>query len=676
MKKALSNKNTNKPIVGILEWFRPGEYEEVKQAIKDLPELGIKHLRTGISWADWHEEGTKEWYDWLFKTLHAHVEILPCFHYTPPALGEEPKISSPPKNLKDYADFIDVMITEYGQYFEWVELWNEPNNLLDYDFTLDYSWYKFSEMIKMAAYWAGHRGKKVLLGGMSPIDPNWLNLMAERGVLEHIDAIGVHGFPFVFDQKWEGWDVEIKELHNVLNYYQLEKEIWISEAGFSTWNFDEVKQFQEFQNAITANVNRVYWYSLNDLNPKLSTTGGFHLDERDYHFGLKTSMGRKKLLYKLLQKEGLEKIHAHSYIQKDYELSKETYVFITGGAGFVGTNLAARLLEEGNKVMIYDNLLREGVIENLKWLIENYAENLLIQIADIREKDILQKSIDQATAVFHFASQVAVTTSIVDPMEDYEVNLSGTMFLLEAVRNSSHQPPVFFTSTNKVYGNLQNMEFTIHNKRYEAVDEHIKEHGISEKQLLDFHSPYGCSKGAADLYVLDYGKTYGLKTIVFRMSCIYGTHQFGNEDQGWVAHFLISALRGKGLNIYGNGKQVRDILYIDDLVDAFLISLKNIDQLKGQAFNIGGGPKNAVSLLEILEKIKNLTGISPKLEFSEWRRGDQYYYVSDTQKFHQATGWKPKYSVDEGLNALLNWLEENRKLSSDTLTSKNKTLAI
>jgi len=675
MKKHIEK--NKKPIIGILEWFRPGEYEQVKQAIKDLKVLNIKHLRTGISWADWYEDGTKEWYDWLFKTLDKHVEILPCFHYTPPLLGEENKTSSPPKNLKDYADFIDVMITEYGEYFDWVELWNEPNNQLDYDFTLDYSWNKFSEMIGMAAHWAKKRGKKTLLGGMSPIDPNWLKMMAERGVLKYIDAVGIHGFPEVFDQKWRGWKTEINDIKEVLKTFNLQKEIWISEVGFSTWNFDEVKQYKEFKKVLQTDVERIYWYSLKDLDPALSTTGGFHLDEREYHFGLKNNEGKKKLLYKLIEKNGLENIENHKYIAKQYQPIEEKYILITGGAGFVGTNLTAKFLDLGYKVMIYDNLYREGVKENLKWLKKEYQENLIIQIADIREKNILQNSVNNAIAVFHFASQVAVTTSITNPLGDFQINLSGTFNVLECIRKSPHQPPLLFTSTNKVYGNLENLEFKLNKTRYEAVNPEIKNKGISEKQALDFHSPYGCSKGAADQYILDYSKTYGLKTLVFRMSCIYGPHQFGNEDQGWVAHFLISILKEKEISIFGNGKQVRDILYVEDLVNAFLLALKNIDQLKGEVFNIGGGTENAVSLLEILNKIEKITAIKPEINFEDWRRGDQYYYVSNTNKFSKLTGWKPKYNVDEGLKALLNWLKKHRGFTSTAaLKTKDKKVLI
>ena len=667
-------KKESSPKLGILEWFRPGEYAEVEQALKDLNDLGITHLRTGISWADWYTEGAAEWYDWLFKKLSAQVEVLPCFHYTPPSLGIVSKTSSPPKYLKSFADFIDVMITRYGEYFDWVELWNEPNNPVEYDFTHDYSWNKFCQMIDMAAYWAKHRGKKTLLGGMSPIDPNWLQLMAERGTLENIDAVGIHGFPDVFDQQWMGWGDKVKEVRKVLERFDLQKEVWISEVGFSTWQHDEVKQYEEFKNVLNADVDRIYWYSLKDLDPALATVGGYHLDEREYHFGMKTASGDKKLLYRLLQKKGVGNIFNHTYIQKNYHPEKgENYILITGGAGFVGTNLASRFLEAGKRVMIYDNLSRDGVIENLNWLKETYPKNLIVQIADIRESELLERFVKNATAVYHFSAQVAVTTSLTDPKMDFDVNLRGTFNIVEAIRKAPHRPPLIFTSTNKVYGNLGDMEFSLNGTRYEAVDPMIRKNGISEKQPLDFHSPYGCSKGAADQYVLDYCKSYGIKSVVFRMSCIYGPHQFGNEDQGWVAHFLISAIKDKPVSIYGNGKQVRDILYVEDLVDAFLLALKNMDTLAGNVFNIGGGPENTVSIKEILEKIKEIANDHLEISYGEWRRGDQYYYVSDTSKFKEATGWSPKYSVTEGVNNLLEWLRKNRDMKAKKLNGTTKT---
>lgn len=660
----MNNKEINKiqhsPQVGILEWFRPGEYKEVNEALEDLKKLGIGHLRTGISWADWYVDGSQEWFDWLFPQLHAQVEILPCFLYTPPSIGEMSKTSSPPKYLKSYADFIDNMITRYGQYFDWVELWNEPNNLVEYDYTLDLNWTKFSKMIGMAAYWAKQKGKKTALGGMSPIDPNWLKMMAEQGTLADIDAIGIHGFPYVFDQQWNGWEEKINSVRKVLDRFELDKELWISEVGFSTWQHDEVKQYEEFKNVLKTNVDRVYWYSLKDLAPKNPTVGGFHLDEREYSFGLKKTDGTKKLLYKVLERGKIESIQNHDYISKNYQISPETtYSLITGGAGFIGTNLADRLLSEGKTVMIYDNLSRDGVEANLQWLKNKHGDQLIIQIADIQESFLLDECVRHANEVFHFSAQVAVTTSLDSPAHDFEVNLKGTFNLLEAIRKAPHNPPLFFTSTNKVYGNLTDLEMQSDENRYFPADNYIRKNGVDERCPLDFHSPYGCSKGAADQYILDYSRSYGLQTVVFRMSCIYGYHQCGTEDQGWVAHFLISALKDNPITIYGDGKQVRDILFVEDLADAFMLASQNIDSLSGEVFNIGGGPENAVSLREILEVIGDKIDGKVPLSYDEWRKGDQLYYVSDTAKFKEATGWQPKVSVDQGIELLTGWLREN-----------------
>jgi len=657
-------KEKNTAGIGIVEWFRPGQFDEVKQAIKDLNKIGITRIRTGVSWAEWHLDNSPEWYDWLFPALAEHFEILPCFLYTPPSIGEAYKVSAPPRNLKSYADFIDVMITRYGNYFEWVELWNEPNNIIEYDFTMDYSWNKFAEMIGNAAYWAQHRGKKTVLGGMSPIDPNWLQTMADRGLLAYIDAVGIHGFPEVFDQQWTSWQEKLTAVRDVLDRNGLKKEIWISEAGFSTWQNDEVKQWEEFKKVLDCNAERIYWYGLTDLDPAYATVGGFHLDDREYHFGIKKHDGTEKLLFRLLAGKGIDNVSTHKHITKHYAVATdEPYTLITGGAGFIGTNLAARLLSEGKKVMIYDNLSREGVEQNLQWLQNEYGSRLIVQIADVREKNILQESVKNAEQVFHFSAQVAVTSSLINPQHDFEVNIQGTFNILEAIRKSTHKPPLVFTSTNKVYGDLLDLGLEADDTRYYPEDNYFKKNGINEVRPLDFHSPYGCSKGSADQYVLDYSRSYGLKTAVFRMSCIYGPHQFGNEDQGWVAHFLIRALEDKPIIIYGDGKQVRDILFVDDLVNAFILAQKNIDKISGTAFNMGGGPKNTVSLIEILNLMAQKTGKALDISFEGWRTGDQQYYVSDTSAFQKATGWKPQYSVAEGIEALSAWLAESRGIA-------------
>jgi CDP-paratose 2-epimerase len=338
---------------------------------------------------------------------------------------------------------------------------------------------------------------------------------------------------------------------------------------------------------------------------------------------------------------------------------KDKSILITGGAGFVGVNLADRLLSLGNKVIVFDNLSRAGVQKNLQWLQEKYADNLQVMTADIRDKKAVAEAVDNASDIFHFAAQVAVTSSLVDPIYDFEVNAQGTLILLEAVRNSKHQPPIVFTSTNKVYGNLHDLGIVMNGTRYHPENTFFRNRGISEERNLDFHSPYGCTKGVADQYMLDYARTFGLKTVVFRMSCIYGPHQFGTEDQGWVAHFLIQALKNNPITLYGDGKQVRDILFVEDLVNAFLLVRENMDKVSGEAFNMGGGVSNTISLLELCNLIGEIGGTKPDISFDDWRPGDQKYYVSDFNKFTQFTGWTPKVGTREGVERLFQWLKEN-----------------
>lgn len=333
----------------------------------------------------------------------------------------------------------------------------------------------------------------------------------------------------------------------------------------------------------------------------------------------------------------------------------ELPVLITGGAGFIGTNLADRLASSGRAVMLYDNLSRPGVAENVAWLVARHGDLIEVQVADVLDRDTLSSAVERAGPIFHFAAQVAVTTSITDPVHDFEVNARGTLNLLEAARARGGRAPIVYTSTNKVYGGLHDLPLARNGTRY-LVDGAGDARGIAEDRPLELHSPYGCSKGAAEQYMLDYARTYGLSTIVFRMSCIYGPHQFGTEDQGWVAHFLIRALAGQPITLYGDGMQVRDTLYIDDLVDAFLLAAGHAEELAGQVFNIGGGAEHTVSLLELIELIGALQGATPRLEFRDWRLGDQRYYVSDTGRFEAATGWSRRVGVGDGVRRLYDWL--------------------
>jgi CDP-paratose 2-epimerase len=338
----------------------------------------------------------------------------------------------------------------------------------------------------------------------------------------------------------------------------------------------------------------------------------------------------------------------------------ERPALVTGGAGFVATNVADRLLSSGRPVIIFDNLSRAGVEQNLRWLKARHGRLVETMIADTRDMDAVRDAVSRASQIFHFAAQVAVTTSLVDPFTDFEINARGTLNVLEAMRALPDPPSLLFTSTNKVYGDLADVPLVRRDGRYEPKDRRLAACGIGEERPLDFHSPYGCSKGAADQYVLDYARTFGLRTAVFRMSCIYGPHQFGTEDQGWVAHFLIQAIDRAPITIYGDGCQVRDILFVEDLVDARLAAHGAIDDLAGEAFNIGGGPANTISLNELLAFIEQLTGSRPAAAFDSWRTADQRYYVSDVRRFHAATGWAPKVGVHQGIERLYNWLLATR----------------
>jgi CDP-paratose 2-epimerase len=340
-------------------------------------------------------------------------------------------------------------------------------------------------------------------------------------------------------------------------------------------------------------------------------------------------------------------------------------VLITGGAGFIGTNLADRLMREGREVLVFDDLSRRGVQDNLDWLYEQHPDHLEVEVADIRDDEAVAHAVARAAEIYHFAAQVAVTSSLTDPARDFEINARGTLNVLEAMRRLAKPPPLLFTSTNKVYGALEDVALEATEQRCLPADATLRERGVDERRPLEFHSPYGCSKGAAEQYVLDYARSYDLRTIVFRMSCIYGPHQQGNEDQGWVAHFLMRARDRGTLTVYGDGLQVRDLLYIDDLIEAFQLAMRNADRLAGRAFNIGGGPLNTLSLRELIARLQERAAGNPlRIQYGRARRGDQRYYVSDTTAFAAATGWRARTNVAQGLDRLGQWLERPKATPS------------
>ena len=342
------------------------------------------------------------------------------------------------------------------------------------------------------------------------------------------------------------------------------------------------------------------------------------------------------------------------------QIDESRTVLVTGGAGFIGSNLVSRLLSERDvRVRIFDNLSRAGVEHNLAWLrsLEG-ADRLEVIRGDVRNYDQVLRATEGVTEIYHLAAQVAVTTSVDDPRTDFEINAGGTLHVLEAARHSAKRPMVLFTSTNKVYGALETVGVEADGTRYRAVDPAFR--GVSEAMPLDFHSPYGCSKGAADQYVRDYARIYDLPTVVFRMSCICGPRQFGNEDQGWVAHFLYSILAKQGLNIYGDGLQVRDVLHVHDLLDAMSAVRSNLRTTSGGVYNVGGGMERSLSVMEMVQAIEGQTGEHCDYEYSAMRPGDQPLYISDFARLTQDTGWKPRRSVDQTLADIHRFWQENR----------------
>lgn len=335
-------------------------------------------------------------------------------------------------------------------------------------------------------------------------------------------------------------------------------------------------------------------------------------------------------------------------------------LFITGGAGFIGCNSADYFLQQGHEVVIYDNLSRIGSRANLEWLRQRRDGHWRFIEGDVRDAKLLAETISGADVVLHLASQVAVTTSVIDPRQDFEINALGTFNVLEAVRLGAPEAAMLYASSNKVYGGLKSVKVVEDGQRYAFAD---FVDGIPESFPLDFHSPYGCSKGAGDQYTVDYARIYGLKTVSLRQSCIYGRRQFGVEDQGWVAHFVIAAAQGRPIIIYGDGRQVRDLLHVSDLVRAYDLCIEHIDDLNGQALNLGGGPANTLSIWsEFGPLLSSLAGRPVNVTFGDWRPGDQKVFVANINRAANLLGWRPTVAPADGIADLFEWVQANPEL--------------
>jgi len=619
-------------VPGFTQRFQPNNHEQVEHDIELLRQIGVRKLRLGVSWAEYSDHDGAAWYGWLLTRLSRYFELLPCVYDTPPTLSQTGRPSGPPHDLNAFAHFIDHVLSRHGELFESVELWRRPTSPQAWDTRLDLDWTRFCTMITAAANVARQCGKCVVLGAPSPTDIAWLSLMGQRGLLGLVQAIGMHSRPEPAEpdrgDSGPGWEFALSQVKNSVHGFNPDLEIWITEGGHAASCDDPIGLVQAFVAALDAPCDRFYWYGLRDLPAEDELDAGVGLHRK--HVGIQRADGQPTLLGRLL-KDGVATVRKVADLNRKVAvLSQSRPVLITGGAGFIGAHLADRLARDGENVLIYDSLARAGVEDNVAWLRERHPRQIACAIADVRDKAGVQQAVRESAAVFHFAAQVAVTTSMANPLEDLQVNLQGTFNVLEALRDK--RAPCIFSSTNKVYGGLDNVDLVCSGDAWQPSSKLVRQYGCDERQQLDFRTPYGCSKGAADQYALDYARSFDVPTAVMRMSCIYGPRQLGTEDQGWVAHFVLRALSGEPITIYGDGFQVRDILFVDDAVDAYVAAWRQIHRISGQAFNLGGGPHNAISLLQLVRYIRDLTGLPVPLKFAPWRPNDQRYYVSDTRK--------------------------------------------
>ena len=585
-------------IPGFVQWFRLGEYTAVESSIASLEALGVQRLRTHLSWADYHAKGGREWYTWLLRRLGSCFDLLPCVHYTPPSLSENGRSSGPPRNLRAFADFVDLIITDHGTAFDAVELWNEPNNLLDWDWRRDPDWMKFCTMTGAAAYWAQQRGKRVVLGGPCPTDINWLRLMGRRGVLKVVDALGLHGFPGTWDSVeggvWPGWERLLTEVRETIAPFNPDLELWITEAGYATWRHDPFNQVRAFLDAVEADADRLSWLSLSDTPSDVAVQEGLRFDPRHYHFGVQRVGGQPKLLGRMLG-QGMSAVQNLAGAQRNVALlGSRKPVLITGGAGFIGSHLADRLASEGEHVLVLDSLARPGVEANLAWLRERHPTQVSATIADMRDEAAVQEAVDQASAVFHFAAQVAVTTSLLDPAEDLQVNLLGSFNLLQALYRSANQPasaclPARTRSTESMEG----IALTLDSKGLAG-----SRSGAERTWWWDEHQRLGLLHA---LWLLQRAPptsicwitppSFGVPSAVMRMSCIYGPQpvEAVRTRVGWHISSC-GRWRGEPITIYGDGYQVRDVLCVDDAVDAYVAAWQPDRHRRRQSLQSGWRP--------------------------------------------------------------------------------------
>jgi CDP-paratose 2-epimerase len=607
------------PEVGVVQYFHVHDRATVERVLAGLEHVPVRQLRTGISWCDWMSEGGDEWYAWLLPLLLERFEVLPCFLYTPPALGILPKTSSPPRQPQLYGKFVEMVLKRFEGSFQHVELWNEPNNYIEWDWTIDPEWTIFAEMIGGAAERASKLGVRPVLGGMSPFDPNWLDLMFKRRALEHVEVIGVHGFPGTWEAVWDGWDTHIDRVQEVCDRHGSDARIWVTECGFSTWAHDEFRQLTTMVELAEAPADRVYWYSVEDLAPERDTLDGFHADERAYHFGLQRTSREPKLLGRVLMAGGLPTVREMVELATHGEDDAGARTLVTGGAGFIGMHLVARLAADGKAVTVLDNLSRPGSEQRLRSLKLHFGDLVRIEVGDVRDVFALRRCVQGCDAVFHLAATIPTDAPLAVP-DDLDVNLRATVTLLEELRRLDAPPPLVFSSSSAIYAPA---------------------------------GPFACAKRAADEYVLDYARTFGLQTCSLRFGAVYGPHQSGDEEHGWLGAMPRAAAEGAPVVVFGDGRDVRDLLYVDDAVDA----LARAAGLDG-AYDVGGGDEQAAPVAALVGLVKRLGPEPPRFERLPWPPTEPSRYVSDYSAFAAVTGWKPAVSIEEGFARVHAWVSD------------------
>ena len=587
--------------LGVSARFERDDTRAVELACAGLQSLGIRHVRLPLEAGMLTSTADRAWFAWLVARIASGADVLPSICLD---------------GLQDVTATLEALFGACDGVLDAVEFSGSDDAL------------------GVACTVARTLGLNTVLAVEAAAAPARLAVLGKAGLLSDVTAIGLgctqHDALLLRSA--------CGDAARVLAGYNADAAIWVTGPGAHAQPHQHARLAQAFLDMLGLAAERVYWPTL---------IGGIGERARGPATGLQAYSGQPSLFGRLLEGgvANLDQIMALTRGEAPASVGTRP-VLITGGAGFIGANLADRLAADGHRVLIYDALARPGVERNLRWLARRHASRISFELGDLRDELALSDAAAEAEAVFHLAGQVAVTTSMVAPLEDFEVNARGTLALLDALRTRNPRASLVFASTNKVYGDLADIELVRDGDCYLPTSPSVRSHGVGEQRPLCFHTPYGCSKGAADQYVLDYAHSFGLRTAVLRMSCIYGERQLGTEDQGWVAHFLLRAIAGEPVTIYGDGRQVRDVLHVGDAVSAYVAAWQNIDSISGRAYNLGGGTANAISLLQLISHIEDLIGRRVDVTFDDWRPGDQRYFVADTSAVQrdlslpQALGWR------------------------------------